>query len=148
MTRATAMTLTLTLSVAALAYAWWATGVKPFTAPAYVLIAVPSLAVLSTYVVLGGLSRRAGVARYYRERASGSTFKGAAPWAALLVCALLLEAVGLALGGRSHTVATLSTVSDHLLVRHWSRWLLYDLWLAVGAGPLLRLSRYLRRGSL
>jgi hypothetical protein len=133
-----AAVLTLVLA----AYAWWATGVKPFTTLAYVLIAIPSVLVVTIFAVLGGFSpRRSDVARYYRARSAGATSSSVAPWAALLVVAIVLEAIGLALGGRSPNVATLSTAVDHLLVTHWSRWLLYDLWLAAGAGPLVRLWR-------
>jgi hypothetical protein len=127
-------------SLVLLAYAWWATGVRPFTTLAYVLIAVPSLAAIATYAVLGGCSpRRTDVTRYYRGRSAGATWRSVSPWTGLLVAAVALETIGLALGGRSHTVATLSTIVDHLLVFHWGRWLLYDLWLGVGALPLLRL---------
>jgi hypothetical protein len=121
--------------------------VRPFTTLAYVLIAIPSLAVLITYGVLGGLSTRNDVARYYQERSRGATLANVTPWTVLLLAAVALEAIGLALGGRSTVVATLSTTADHLLVTHWGRWLLYDLWLAVGAGPLFRLARHRRRGA-
>jgi hypothetical protein len=134
-------TFALALVLVLAGYAWWATGVRPFTTLAYVLITLPSLAVLSVYAALGGFSpRRADVAEYYRARSASATWRNVGPWTGLLIAAIVLETIGLALGGRSPTVATLSTTADHLLVAHWGRWLLYDLWLAVGAGPLLRLS--------
>jgi hypothetical protein len=137
MKRVSPLAVILTLLLAA--YAWWATGVRPFTMLAYVLIAIPSLAAATIYSVMGGLSPRADVATYYRTRSAGATSRNVWPWTGLLLAALALEAIGLALGGRSAHVTTLSTTVDHLLVAHWGRWLLYDLWLAVGAGPLVRL---------
>ena len=135
-------TLAAVLTLVLLAYAWWATGVSPFTTIAYVLIAIPSLLVVLTYASLGGFSpRRADVMAYYRARSAGATPKSVEPWTGLLLIAVVLEVIGLALGGRSPNAATLSTTVDHLLVAHWGRWLLYDLWLAVGAGPLVRLRR-------
>lgn len=128
------------------AYAWWASGVRAFTTTAYVLVAIPSLLALATYVSLGGLSpRRRDVTRYYHERAEGVSFKGVVPWLVVLVLAIALEVVGLALGGRSHEVPTLSTTVDHLLVWHWGRWLLYVAWLAVGVVPIIRLWQFRRR---
>jgi DMSO reductase anchor subunit len=132
-------TLAAVLTLVLLAYAWWATGVRPFTTLAYVLIAIPSLLAVSIYALLGGLSPRADVTAYYRRRSAGATPKSIGPWTGLLLVAVVLEVIGLALGGRSPNVATLSTTVDHMLVAHWGRWLLYDLWLAVGVGPLERL---------
>ena len=45
-----------------------------------------------------------------------------------------LEAVGLALGGRSADVPTLSTVVDHALGWHLTRLLLFVGWLLIGRG--------------
>jgi hypothetical protein len=139
--------LAAVLILVLVAYAWWATGVRPFTTIAYVLIAIPSLLAVFTYALLGGFSpRRTDVTAYYRRRSAGATPKNIGPWTGLLFIAVVLEAIGLALGGRSPNVATLSTTVDHLLVAHWGRWLLYDLWLAVGVGPLVRL-RQARPGA-
>ncbi len=138
MTRAVALALLLVL------YAWWASDVRPFSALAYVLIAVPSLAVVILLVAWRGPLPHAFDA-HSRESTVGpdSSIARAWPWLALLVLAVALEIVGLALGGRSTTVATLSTALDHLLVSHVVRWLLYMAWLSVGANPLVR--RWQRR---
>jgi DMSO reductase anchor subunit len=99
-----------------------------------------------SYVALGALSSgRADLTSYYRRRAGNATFANIAPWLLLLLAAVVLEVIGLALGGRSSTVPTLSTVVDHLLVRHVGRWLLYVTWMAVGTTPIWRL--WLRRGN-
>jgi hypothetical protein len=127
-------------------YAWWASGVTPFTMTAYVLVAIPSLLGIATYLFMGGLSPwRKDVTRYYRERAEGITLKSVAPWLVVLALAIILEAVGLALGGRSSDVPTLSTTVDHLLVWHWGRWLFYIVWLFFGALPIVRLWKFRRR---
>lgn len=130
----------LAFGLVAAAYAWWASGIMPFTTTAYVLIAIPSVVMVAVYGALGALSpKRAEISRYYLARSSGATWTSTAPWLVLLVAAVALETVGLALGGRSPDVATLSTAVDHLLVNHWGRGLLYLAWLAAGAGPILRL---------
>ena len=130
------------LMLGTIAYAWWASGVAPFTALAYVAVAVPAVFVVVTYASMGALSpRRLDVTRYYRARAGNAALKSTIPWFTVLTLAVSLEAAGLALGGRSHTVPTLSTTFDHLLTYHWSRWLVYVLWLGAGAWPLARLAR-------
>ena len=130
----------------ALAYAWFATGARPFTAPAYLLLAVPSFAALLAYGALGGFSpHRHEVANYYRARSRRASWRRTAPWTVVGLSALALESVGLALGGRSTGVPTLSTTIDHLLVAHWGRFVLFALWLAVGANPLRRLLLVQRR---
>ena len=77
---------------------------RPFTASAYVLVAVPSLAALALYAGVGGFRpAREDITSYYRQRSS----RRVGAWAVVFVLALTLECVGLALGGhsksRSHT---------------------------------------------
>ena len=118
-------------AVIAATYAWLATGVYPFTGWAYVAVAIPVVATLAFYVVRGGFSEP-GATNYYRQRSLGAS-RSATPWWGLFIIALALEIVGLALGGRSKDVPTLSTTVDHLLVAHWGRWLLFLWWLWIGA---------------
>jgi hypothetical protein len=126
--------------VGALTYAWFATGVRSFSSSAYVFVAVPSFVVLLLYGMLGGFSlNRADVTNYYRVRSSLSSWRRVAPWIAVAALALVLELIGLALGGRNTNVPTLSTTMDHLVVVHWGRFVLFAIWLAVGANPLRRL---------
>ncbi|MHB8245983.1 MAG: hypothetical protein ACYDGN_11660 [Acidimicrobiales bacterium] len=129
--------------VAAVVYAWWATGIAPFTALSYIVIALPCLALVVTYGAAGGLtSRRPEIAEYYRRhRASGSP----APWFAILAVAIVLESTGLMLGGRSPTFPTLSTTVDYLLATHWERFLLCAAWLSVGWYPVAHLATRGRR---
>ena len=129
--------------VAAMAiYAWVTAGVPPFSALSYVLIAIPSVAFVVAYARMGGLSRdNDAVSSYYQQRSDTTTFSNVAPWTALLVAAIVLELIGLCLGGRSASVPTLSTTVDHLLARRWERSTLCFAWLLAGAVPLLRLRR-------
>jgi hypothetical protein len=119
-----------------LVYAWWATAVRPFSAGAYALVALPVLAALALYASAGGFRpTRVDVTTYYRQRSSHRV----GPWVVVVVLGVALESVGLALGGRSKSVPTLSTTLDHLLVEHWLRWLIFLAWLWVGGRPIERL---------
>jgi hypothetical protein len=113
------------------AYAWLATSARPFSPWAYAAVSVPVVVTLALYAVRGGFSHP-DATNYYRHRSPG-TARGVAPWCGLVIVALALEIVGLALGGQSKDVPTLSTTVDHLLVAHWGRWLLFLWWLWVGA---------------
>jgi len=118
--------------------AWLLTGTAPFTADAYVLVAI---LVLVTFV---GSQRASFFSPRSREelarpnRRGQLTALGIAPWAVLVTLAVALEAFGLALGGRSPSVPTLSTTVDHLLVDHESRFGLCLLWLVAWWAPALR----------
>jgi hypothetical protein len=128
------------------AYAWFATGVKPFHVLAYVVVGIPIFVVVGLYAVEGTFAEGpASASRYYRERAASVLLSRSTPWLVVLLGAVVLEAVGLLLGGRSSRVPTLSTMVDHLLRTHGLRCALYLLWLAVGLAPLRRLHQ--RRGG-
>jgi hypothetical protein len=106
-------------------YAWWATGVRPFTAPAYLAVAGSVVAV----AVAGWWSGR------HRPPMAASPrlgVRGAAPWLALALAALGLELAGLVLGGRSSRVPTLSMVVDHALAWHGTRLVVFGAWVALG----------------
>jgi hypothetical protein len=66
------------------------------------------------------------------------------PWVVLLLLAVGLEVAGLALGGRSTEVPTLSTVIDHALGWHGVRLALFLGWLAVGWAPVARVAVHRR----
>lgn len=115
---------------------WWVTGLRPFTATAYV--AVGSVIGLVAALDLSlGTGRRRGDDAVFTEHA-------AAPWMALLVVAVALEVAGLALGGRSSAVPTLSTVVDHALGTHVVRFATFAAWIAVGVVPAVRRSGWSR----
>jgi hypothetical protein len=120
------------VSAGLVAFSWWATELHPFTATAYLVIGATIAAIaLAAFAV-------------DRPR-QDSHLEGAplgahavTPWIALAVAAVVLEAAGLELGGRSRTVPTLSTVIDHALVTHVARFALFVGWLAIGLVPILR----------
>lgn len=113
------------------AYAFWATGLRPFTAPAYLAVGIPVL-VLACGAVVD--DRRV-------PPTPRVTLRSVWMWLALLTVALGLEVVALALGGRSASVPTLSTVIDYALTRHVVRFVLFCGWLALGAAPIVRIVR-------
>jgi hypothetical protein len=122
------------------AYSWVTAGVTPFSAPAYAFVALPSVAFVVAYVSMGGLSRHRGdVNTYYQDRSRDTTLSNVAPWISVFVAALVLEAIGLSLGGRSTSVPTLSTTIDHLLKMQWERSIFCFAWLLAGTVPLIRL---------
>lgn len=140
MTRSTTQRVTtIVIVVGVVAYAWIATYAHPFTSRAYIVVAAPSLAGPLFYASLGGFSKRTDIDNYYRSRSSSVTWRGVAPWIAVALFAVTLECAGLALGGRSPSVPTLSTTVDHLLVDQWERCVLFVAWVAAGATPLRRL---------
>lgn len=136
-------------AVVAVAYAWWAAGVAPFSTLAYLSIALPATAGLVLLVTAGRVAvrpheraQREGRPREWAQRegrpATTVSLASCAPWVIVLVLAVALEAWGLALGGRSAAVPTLSTTVDHLLATRVERTVLYVAWLALGAAPLAR----------
>jgi hypothetical protein len=129
-------------------FAWVTTGVVPFSTTSYVLVAIPSVAIILTYVGLGGLSpRRDVVSVHYRRQSHDASLSSVSPWIAVLLVAVVLEVIGLSLGGRSTSVPTLSTTVDHLLRFHWSRFLICFAWLTVGVTPLVGLHRSSQSGD-
>ncbi len=119
------------------AYAWWATGLHPFTVGSYVAVGLPVVAlVLVVLVVRPDGSDRNGS----QTGADGPevNLRTAFPWLLLFVIAVGLEVWGLALGGRSKTVPTLSTVVDHAMAWHVVRFVLFCAWLATGWASELR----------
>jgi hypothetical protein len=98
-------------------------GLTPFHTSAYVSVAIPVACVAVVALVPARSATRA---------APGWPWRQALPWLALLVAAAGVEAAGLALGGRSNTVPTLSDIVDHLLRWHGERFVLFAFWLALG----------------
>jgi hypothetical protein len=136
------------IAVLAVAYSWFATGAEPFHVLSYVLVALPVIIVVGLYVTEGTFNdERSGVSHYYRSRSLGVSPSRSAPWLLVLLGAIVLEVVGLLLGGRSPHVPTLSTMVDHLLRTHGLRCVLFVLWLAVGVTPLRRLQRRRHDGA-
>ena len=119
-------------AAAAATAAWWVTGLSPFTITAYVAVGLPVAALVAVVV---GHSFGLG---HSTVKPWPATLRSVFPWLALLALGLGLEALGLALGGRSASVPTLSTVVDHALAWHGLRFVLFCGWLATGWVPALR----------
>lgn len=130
------------MAAAAALYSWWATGVPPFTGRAYVAVGIPAVLLLA----VGIADSLSGPTEEHDPNRGPGTGPGRGPlqlrrsfpWLLLFVVAVGLEATGLALGGRSETVPTLSTVVDHALAWHVVRFVLFCSWIAVGWSPLVR----------
>ena len=117
------------LTVFGLFYAWFASGLRPFSSEAYEAVFAPPalLALLS-------LLRPVEVGPHMRKL----TWLSVVPWLMIGVSAAALEGIGLALGGRSAVVPTLSTVVDHALRWHTARFVLFCAWLSAGFAPVAR----------
>ncbi len=122
-------------ALALAAYSWWATGLHPTTTIAYVAVGIPTVALATAAVVAGGSSTG-------DEPPPRLTAAAVAPWLVLAASIVAVQALALALGGRSHTVPTASTMIDHALRWHGVRFALFLAWLAVGWWPIARHSRH------
>jgi hypothetical protein len=126
-------------------YGWWQTGLHPFTGIAYLSIALP-VAVLGALFIQARPPRRDPTLRFVNAIDECSS-RQIAPLALVLLFGLALEIIGLAFGGRSMTVPTLSTVIDHALRWRGIRYLLLLVWLAAGLGPVLLTRRLMGIGG-
>lgn len=108
---------------------------RPFTVTAYATVLSVAFVVLALYVARGGLTRAESADL---ARGDGDGRNRVWPWVAVVVLAVALEVVGLALGGHSPSVPTLSTEFDRLL-RHYPLRLVAALaWATLGVAPSLR----------
>jgi hypothetical protein len=87
-------------ALAAALYAWFATGLAPFSDATYAALSLPAVAALTLYGSFGGFSRSPDVGLHYRSR---GTSRRVVPWAVVIGAALGLEIAGLALGGVRRT---------------------------------------------
>ena len=151
--------------VVIVAYAWWATGVQPFTVGAYVAVGIPVVS-LTVLAVAPGRSWSSWPVPQGPAAAPPRTAAGAAsapastppdsrsglgdavPWIIILGAAVALECVALALGGRSAVVPTLSTVVDRGLRWHALRLLMFCGWLSIGGAPAVRVLLRLRHRAV
>jgi hypothetical protein len=127
-------------AVVLVGYAWVIAGVAPFSTNSYLLVGIPCVAVVLAYAATGRTSpHRSDVRAYYQRRADGVSYSTSAAWIAVLTLAVVLESVGLLLGGHSMSVPTLSTTVDHLLATRLDRCAMCSAWLFAGVTPLIRL---------
>jgi hypothetical protein len=116
-----------------LVYAWIAAGLRPFTTPEELLVALPVIPV----VILTARRGRAGA----RPKAQASTFSsgesGAVVWVGLLVALAGWELIALFSSPRSDH-PTMSSVADKIMSVHVGRTAVFALWLVLGAALALR----------
>jgi hypothetical protein len=118
-------------------YAYWATGLAPFTVASYAAVAGPVL-VAALWTGVAEPARRGPS----DAGATSPAFRVGPALPILIIAAIAigLETIALALGGRSASVPTLSTIVDHALTWHASRFALFVAWLVAASVPLSRLS--------
>jgi hypothetical protein len=121
--------------VALVAYAWWGTGTRPFTLVADLAVGIPVV-----LVAVMAFPDRESV-----PDAPPTALRRILPWLLLGGAAVTLEAIALALGGRSRAFPTLSTVIDQALAWHAARSGLFVIWMLAAAWPFGR--RLRKRGS-
>ena len=103
---------------AALVYSWIASGLRPFTHPEAVAVAVP--------LVVGGIA----MLRAHPD-ATDTTRRGPWVWAALIAALLTWELVSYRLSPRvDHP--TLSSMADWAMSTHPGRFVMFAAWLGVG----------------
>lgn len=124
------------------AYAYWATGLRPFTVSCYAAVGIP-VAVVTAALFTRHATELSGGRRRHRGQVLG--LHGVVPWLVGALLAAGLEGLALGLGGRSSAVPTLSTVIDHALAWHVLRLVLFTAWLLIGSAPLLSVMRGSRR---
>ncbi len=118
------------------AYCWFATDLRPFTAPIDAAVAVPSL-------IVAGLAFRPQSAAGVGTRTSmgadreAAKWRDAAPWAVLFGLLAAFEvAAYFSSPRRDHP--TLSSIADSLMNTHPGRAAEFALWLLLGWALLLR----------
>jgi len=128
--------LPMVAGAAAVALAgWWVTGLRPFTITAYVAVGLS----VAPLVVVAAVVRPRGLGHSVEKPGYATfTLHSVLPWVVLGALGIGLEGLGLALGGRSAGVPTLSTVVDHALAWHGLRFVLFCGWLAMGWVSALR----------
>lgn len=119
--------------VAACGYAAWDSGVAPFTATSYWAVGAP----VALLALLAILTRRRRTGSVEDRHGAAGDFRRFIPTLTVVCAAIALEAAGLALGGRSPAVPTLSTVLDHLLRWRALRAALLVAWLCAGFLPVV-----------
>ena len=103
-------------------YCWVAAGLRPFTAPEAVAVAVPEAA-----MAVVAWRRQPG----RRQMAAAGAARAAAPWLALFGALTVWEVVAYFSAPR-HEHPTLSSMADALMSTHPGRAALFATWLLLG----------------
>jgi hypothetical protein len=131
--RSTRRHVVLAGAIAALGYAWVVAGLRPFTLPENVLVALPMIPV----VVLAARRRQASPIEPMRPLDTGSVPRGAVVWLALFLAFAAWELLALFSSPRDDH-PTLSSIADRIMSTHAGRTAVVFAWLAVGAALAVR----------
>jgi hypothetical protein len=121
---------------AALGYAWIAAGLRPFTTPEEVFVAVPIVPV----VLLAAWPRRSASEEIEMAVITPPRQRGAVIWIALFAAAAAWELLALSSTPRDDH-PTLSSIADRVMSTHPGRAAVFALWLALGAALVYRRPR-------
>jgi hypothetical protein len=124
--------LAVLAAAAVLGYAWIAAGLRPFTAPENVLVALPMIP-----VVLLAARQRRSTPEGVQVAATPLRQRGAVVWVALFVAAAAWEFLALFSSPRDDH-PTLSTIADWIMSIHPGRAALFAVWLSLGAAMARR----------
>jgi len=112
----------------ALAYSWIASGLRPFTHPEAVAVAIP-------IIVAGIATLRLG--RRARDAAVPESRRGTWVWRGLLGAFLVWELISYRSSPRVD-YPTVSSIADAIMSTHPGRFAMFAVWLAVGYGMFRR----------
>jgi hypothetical protein len=122
--------------VAIIVYAWIAAGLRPFTEPENVLVALPMIPVLILAARRGRGAPDAAPGRSGR----GIARQGGLVWLAWLLAVAGWELIALFSSPRDDH-PTLSSIADRIMSTHPGRTTIFVVWLALGAALAPRPSR-------
>jgi hypothetical protein len=118
------------ITAALVAYAWIAAGLRPFTHPEELLVALPVIPVVV-------LTARRGRAEAAPGVPAAPDQAGAAVWAGLFVALIAWELIALFSSPRSDH-PTMSSVADRIMSVHVGRTAVFAIWLVLGVALALR----------
>ena len=113
---------------AALAYAWIASGLRPFTHPEAVAVGIP---IIAAGIATLRLARRGPHAAVPESR------RGVLVWRGLLAAFLIWELITYRSSPRED-YPTFSSITDAIMSTHPGRFALFAIWLAIGYGIFRR----------
>ena len=113
---------------AALAYAWVASGLRPFSHPEAVAVGIP--------IIAAGIATLR-LARRGPHAAAPESRRGVLVWRGLLAAFLIWELISYRSSPRED-FPTFSSVTDTIMSTHPGRFALFAIWLAIGYGIFRR----------
>jgi hypothetical protein len=125
--------LVLAGAIAALVYSWVVAGLRPFTDPENVLVAIPIVAV----VILAARRSPSSPIERIGRLDSTSVQRGAVVWVALFLAFAAWEFIALFSSPREDH-PTLSSIADRIMSTHAGRTVVVVAWLVIGAALAFR----------